>query len=191
MICEVTKSVVGVIIGWLLGLLTPFLAHTLLLRFRGPKLVYMCRHEETDTDIPGVRQLYVNIQVKNVKPRIARQCRGYLLKIEEMQGDKTTKTIFERCMQCIWEFDNGRDHFDIPRGANPCFNVVRYQDGTEGFSPRIRSCGGKELSLGPDADRFKKNGKHRFSGMVTADELEPVPFAFDAEWTGTWPPTVT
>jgi hypothetical protein len=186
---RIIAALAGVAVGWLLSLITPFLSHSLMLRIRGPKLTRECWAEETPTNVIATRQLYANVKVWNLKPRMARQCRGYLLKIEEMQGSRTVKTVFERTMQCIWEFDNQRDYFDIPRGASPSFNVAMIQDGTPGISPRMRLSTGELLTPIPNQHIFNQHGRFRFSGIVTADDLEPVPYEFEIDWQGTWPPS--
>lgn len=184
---SVVGALVSVTIGWFLALSTPFVSHRLMLQCRGPKLECECWPEETPTNITGIRQLYGNVRVSNLKPRFVRQCRGYLLKIEEIQGDRPV-VVFERTMQCIWEFDNRRDYFDIPLGASPSFNVVMIQDEVQGFSPRMRLSSGKLLTPIPYLHVFQQYGKFQFSGIVTADDLEPLRFAFKIEWRGTWPP---
>jgi hypothetical protein len=182
---QMSPSVGGSIIGWMLK----FLDRTLITLVRGPKLVCKCVPVETGTNTQGVRQLYVNIRVQNVKPRMARGCRGYLQKIELMQGDRTIKTVFDNMVQCIWEFDDQRDSFDIPYTARPAINVVSYTDGVSGFSPRMRLSSGQPLNSITYQHVFSQNGRFRFTGMVVADDLAPIPFSFDAEWIGVWPPT--
>jgi len=181
---------VGGFFGWLLALFTPFAIEGVRRRWHGPKLECKVWADETPTNINQIRQLYVSVRVTNVKPRIARQCRGYLLRIEEMRGDRPIRTVIDTTAQCIWEYDEKRDAFDIPCGAKPSFNAVMYQDGVQEFRPQIRTSTGQLLSSIRYEEVCGQYGKFRFSGIVTGDEVSPVPFAFDVEWNGQWPPVI-
>jgi hypothetical protein len=152
-----------VIIGWALK----FFEDAVRLWWQGPKLVLQYEQIETGTNVPGIRQFYANIRVGNSKSRTAIGCRGYLKRIEEMQGDKVVKNVFETTLNCIWEFDGDRDTFDIPQGGRPAFNVVSYTDGQNGFSPCLRLSNGQPLNSLTYQHVFGQNGKFRFTGIVT------------------------
>jgi len=183
-------SLLSVVVGWCLAQLTPLISHPLLILWRGPKLQWCTVGVETPTNIQGTIQFYANVRVSNIKPRTATQCRGYLLKVEEMSGDRTIRTVFNGIAQCIWEFDNHRDTFDIACGASPAFNIVMYEKGSEQFQLRVRKTTGETLDMTMYEHLFQKHGKHKFSGIVTANEQDALPFAFSVDWTGEWPPII-
>jgi hypothetical protein len=183
--------IVAVFVGWIMGLWSPIATLGVTRWILGPELHCDVIGEEVPTNVPAVRQWFVSVRMSNLKPRIARECRGYITKIEELTGGLPTKMICDKTLQCIWEFDDQRDCFDIPQGARPAFNVVMIEDGKAEFSLRIRTSGGKVLNLGPFQHLLARHGALRFSGICTADELAPLPFCFDLKWDGQWPPTLT
>ena len=154
---SVCGTLLGVIVGWILSLVTPFALRSLTISIFGPRLNLLPWNEPTPTNVDGMTQWYVNVEVHNDKRRIARQCRGYLLKIERMSGDLTTQNVFERTLHCIWEFDDGRDSFDIPKDAKPSFNAVMYEANVPGFSLRVRRSDGKLLHMGAYAHLFQED----------------------------------
>ncbi|MEX2187146.1 MAG: hypothetical protein WD875_10145 [Pirellulales bacterium] len=177
--------------AWLFGVVTPFLLQWFKVQTLGPKLQIREYHEETETNMNGTLHFYANVEVTNVKRRIARSCRGFLLKVESLDANNTPRRVLlERTLQCIWEFDAGRDSFDIPNGAKPCFNVIRRSstENTDRFELGVRKSTGEQLNPIPFNHLLAGEMRLRLSGIVTADELLPKPFSIIVAWTGAWPP---
>lgn len=135
--------------------------------------------------------MYVNVKVSSDNAETVTACRGYLLKIEKVAGGRSVQNIFQRKMQCIWEFDEAKDGVDLSDGTPQSFNVVMYQDGQRAFSPRIRSSAGTAITLTPYLHVFDQYGEFEFSGVATAENARPGSFAVRVAWDGNWPPRVT
>lgn len=177
----------GAVLGWTLSFFSPIV----LVWIRGPKLECEPIAEETPTTASGIRHWYASVNVTNVKGRIARECRVFLTRIEELQSNGASIVIFDRTIQCVWEYDAERDSFDIPFGASPSCNFVVVVDGKPGFEPQFRKSDGKKFIAVPYQHLFARNGRYRFTGVVTADEIEAVPFSAQVVVTGTWPPCLS
>lgn len=53
---EMIASLIGAVVGWSLGLATPFFSRCLMVRIRGPRLQLQCVPLETETGKPGTPQ---------------------------------------------------------------------------------------------------------------------------------------
>lgn len=179
------------LIATVVGAFLPLFVRRLEQRVYGPKLGCKANVCEADTGNGATIAAYAKVRVWNSKPRIARKCQAYLRKVEGMQGNKVVSTVCDVSLPFIWEYDNGRESFDIARGHEPAFDVAEFIKGQRLFSVRLRKSNGQLWEAHSFSSSFSVPGRYRFSVVITAEDTDPLLYRFDVECDGaTWPPRV-
>lgn len=133
------------------------------------------RWKEDGTEIA---EIYVRARVRNVgRGRIARKCRPYLVKLEEVHPSGTTQTSYHDSLVLPWPL---RDYAprDIPQGVNQFFDIVgvlRHRQDWR-FTFRERFTGYERLP--------EYRGTYRFTVLVTGDHVKPAGRRIDVTYDG-------
>ena len=77
-------------------------------------------HTPNDTEFV---EIYIRARLRNLGSRVAKQCRPYLVKLEEVHPSGTTPTTYFDSLVLRWP-RNDYEPRDIPRGIDQFFDVV-------------------------------------------------------------------
>jgi hypothetical protein len=200
-------SVPGLVIAivtWLLTILTNVTTHGLRIIFRGPHLLPTFDGKEdcctlTPISVPTepsafgtqavtIPVFFARIRVKNEKPIIAEKCRGYLTGIEELIDGEWKSSEFNESLPLVWAYEPESPSVDIPYGITRHIDVLVVRDDIPGFQPQLRSASGVVFVPLRFKPLFEKYGKFRFSVLISAQEIKPLPCQITLSWDGIWPP---
>jgi hypothetical protein len=125
-------------------------------------------------------EIHIRARVRNLGNSVAKQCRPYLIKLEEVHpSGRTTPTTFFDSLVLRWP---GRDYDprDIPRGTDQFFDVVAVLKNESGwrFTFRERFTSHAELP--------NYRGTYRFTVLVTGDGVKPSGRKIDVTYHGDW-----
>jgi|SRR5271155_5430191 len=126
-------------------------------------------------------EIYIRARVQNRWGHVAKQCRAYLVKLEEVHSPSTKATEYHDSLVLRWPAPGGGDYLprDIPRGVNQFFDVV----GVFKHSPSEWRFGFKERFSEHDELR-KRRGRYRFTVLVTGDGVKPAGRKIDVIYEG-------
>ena len=122
-------------VGFVAGSITPLLVEWAKRALFKPKLEV--RHDNDDSYTPIsertgstselIQVKYLRVRVKNVGNMIAKGCRAYLVRIEEIVGSESRPTFFRDTLRLRWAYEEGgslHDGVDIPPGIFVYFDVI-------------------------------------------------------------------
>jgi hypothetical protein len=193
----------GILVGWLLGMLTPVCSERIKLWLFGPKLQLDFTNTEDcvtltpeefqvapNVSAPEKRDVFfARIKVTNLKPRIATQCQAWLVDVEAGDGQGGFKpTIFKDSIPLIWSYNAEAETVNIAQGVNMYLDLVRIQDNSTGFDPQMRSHSGVVLRPLRYLPLFSKNGTLRFTVLVSAQDIKPRQIQVVVSRGDQWPP---
>jgi hypothetical protein len=108
----IAAALIGAVVGAVLAFIGTVALEPVARRFLGPRL----KLEGGNTDDllvtlnPSTPRnfvvKYLRLKVKNVKLRIARDCRGYLVDVEEEQGKQFVKTDYKDVVRLLWAYES-------------------------------------------------------------------------------------
>jgi hypothetical protein len=126
-----------------------------------------------------ITEVYIRARVRNIGSRVAKRCRPYLVKLEEVHPSGATPTTFFDSLVLRWP-GTDFDPRDIPRGINQFFDVVGVLKNQSGwrFSYRERFSNQAELP--------NYRGTYRFTIQVTGDGVAPAGRKIDVTYNGDW-----
>jgi len=185
-------DIAKILIGFALGLLIPFTIRSLTRYFLGPKLTVKFDADEVPAGegMTSAPAYFGRVRLENATPTVARECRGYLVKIQEVGGAGPYRTLLDETFQLIWSYDDKRDSLDLPRGPTPTIDVVTYHQGASTFGACFRSSEGGILQPTKFDGLFPSVGIYRFTVLVTGNDVDPVTRVFEVNYDGhNWPPT--
>jgi hypothetical protein len=125
--------------------------------------------------------IYVRVRVRNMGRRVAKCCRVFLSKLEEVHpSGQTTRTAFHDSRQLPWAgFRFGVA--ELPRGLDFYADIVRFSKQLPGWNISI------EGGLFSSEDALKiYSGTYRFHLTVTADNADPATCAVDVTYAQDW-----
>lgn len=179
----------AVVLGWLLGLITPSLHRRIKIWLLGPKLKYSV-DENSLQPIPNGLDFYLRVGITNVKPLIAKQCRAFLVKVEEWDDKNYKPTNYRDCLPLIWSYDTALVTVDIPRGVTRHFDIVRIGRDLKEFNLCLWS-GTKDRLAPTQYEHFcKRRGQFRLTVCVGADEINSLEVKTEFLWGDEWPPKI-
>ena len=123
-----------------------------------------------------VTEIYLRARVRNVGSRVAKQCRPYLVKLEEVLPSGTTPTKLFESRVLGWP-RNDYEPRDIPKGINLFFDVVGVLKDRSGWRFKFRE---------PSPLLSGYSGTYRFTVLVTGDGVAPAGRKFDVTYHGDW-----
>lgn len=141
-------------------------------------------HTSTTLAAKGPGAVYIRIRVKNTRKRMARECRGYLINLEE----KTEKGSFEKTEYCDsvmlhWSCQREETKYlpiHIPSGVNQFLDVIALEENWNYFMPQLH------VFLNRYHELVRRTGVFRFTIQVVADNVKPKTIKLIFEWNGQW-----
>jgi hypothetical protein len=128
-----------------------------------------------------VTQIYIRARVRNVGAVVAKQCRPYLVKLEEVQPSGTTSAeLFDSCVLHWPGYPHDFAPRDIPKGINQFFDIV----GVFKNRPGWRFAFGENFSSHRELAHYR--GTYRFKVLVTGDGVKPAGRKIDVTYNGEW-----
>jgi hypothetical protein len=128
-------------------------------------------------------EIYVRARVRNLRSRVAKQCRPYLVKIEEVHtSGQITPTKYFDNLPLLWPGPK-RDYNprDLPTGVHQFFDVVGVLKNARGWRFKFGD------NFGHDYDELPNyTGTYRFTVMVTGDGVAPGGRKIDVTYHGDW-----
>lgn len=131
----------------------------------------------TRADGTEEEEFYIRARVRNTRNRVAKQCRPYVVKLEEVHPSGTTTPSFFDSVILPWPL---WDHCprDIPKGVNQFFDVVRIRKNEPGWIFMWREQFTNLVLLS------KYQGTYRFTVLVTGDGVIPDGCKIDVYYDG-------
>ena len=131
-----------------------------------------------------ITQKFVRARLRNKGRRVARNCRVFLVGIEEVHPSGTAPTKFQDAMPLAWP-ESPREYapHDIPKGVNAYVDVVGVTTNQTRWRFHV-----KEL-LGDKQSRellTTHKGTYRLKLVATADYAKPKEFAINVHYDGEW-----
>ena len=128
---EVTTLWIPIVVALVSGLFSGLLGQRVEEWWYRPRLVVEFLSNEGGFRTEGtwregdkeITQIYIRARVRNEGSHIAKRCRPYLVKLEEIHPSGTTPTRLFDSLVLRWP-GNEFDARDIPRGINQFFDVV-------------------------------------------------------------------
>jgi hypothetical protein len=180
----VLSAVISAVFGLFSGLLGRLVEEW---RYR-PRLVVEFIPEEggfrtegtwKNEDGTQITEIYIRARVRNVGRRIAKKCRPYMIRLEEVHTSGTTQTPF--CDSAVLRWPRADyEPRDIPNGINCFFDVVGVLKNRPGWRFKFSE---KEM-VSDYAALPKYEGTYRFTVLVTGDGVEPEGRKIDVTYNG-------
>lgn len=179
-------------ITFLSGALTAIFAEPIRQRMFRPKLVLSFDEEcvshtflSTKTlAVAGPKTVYIRVRVNNTRSRMARECCGYLIGLEE-RNEKGEFVKTEYCDSIMLHWSCQRDEtkylpIHIPKGVNQFLDVIALEENKKYFMPQIHVIPNRYRSL------FHRTGVFRFTIQVAAENVAPTTIRLGLAWAGDW-----
>jgi hypothetical protein len=127
-----------------------------------------------------ISAVYVRVRIENVGRRVAKGCRVFLTRLEEVLPSETKSTNLHDALVLGWP--GGKDYSprDIPRDVEFYADVVCVAKRTPNWMFRVQQMYAKNLDLP------KYRGTYRFHILATADEADPAQCKVDVTYDGDW-----
>jgi len=181
-------AIFGAAVGLMSGLFSGLAGRRFEEWLYGPRLVVEFLPEEGgrtegkwERDGTEVVEIYIRARVRNTRRRVAKQCRPYIVKLEEVQSSSTITTSFFDSLVLRWPGPYSQLSYvprDIPNGVHQFFDIVgvfKHRPGWR-FKWQERS---SNLAL---LDSYA--GTYRFTVLVTGDGVKPSGRKIDVYYDG-------
>lgn len=135
------------------------------------------------TDGSGAR--YVRIRVVNVRRRVAKSCKGFLIKIEKLSASgQFHDTHYVDSIQLAWSCqgrDDARKPLDLVHGISQYLDVVATSEVSDSFALQI-----SPLPLRYESLWSTVPSTYRYTVQVSGDGVDPVQIKIVFSWKGNW-----
>lgn len=177
------------LISFVLGFIIAVFAEPVRQRFFRPELeLIFSGREDTITKtltVAGSQAVYVRVQVRNKKPKLARACRAYLVNVEAKGASgEFESTAYVDSIQLAWSCQtsgNERVAIDIPNGVSQYMDVVATSSITNTFALQIAPFPVRyNVLLSPSPQTY------RYTLQVASDGAEPKILKLVFVWKGKW-----
>lgn len=134
-------------------------------------------------DPPTHRAQYIRVKASNLKARIAKSCRAYLIGFDH-QGltGSWEPTGYSECLQLAWSALPcvSHDALDLLQHVPIFVDVVSTRQTATSFAPA--------LAFTPYRYQhwFSTPGTYRFTILVTGDNIKPARLSISFKWAGVW-----
>ncbi len=124
-------------------------------------------------------EIYIRARVRNLGTIVAKKCRPYLVKLEEVQPSGTTSTDLFDSVVLRWP-GHPQDFAprDIPHGVNQFFDIVGVLKNKPGWRFKFRENFSSHHRLS------KYEGTYRFTVLISGDGFKPVGRKIDVTYSG-------
>lgn len=184
-----SASILLSLASFVVGVLTAIFAEPIRQRIYRPKLELTfennnCFVTETDEGNPPTHHArYIRVKATNVKARIAKDCRAYLIAIDR-RGPTGSWDTTEFCesLQLDWSARPGASQsaFDLSQDVPFFIDVVSTREKAISFQPALAFTPYRFQHL------FSPPGIYRFTILVTGDNIKPARLSISFKWTGVW-----
>jgi hypothetical protein len=125
---------------------------------------------------------YCRVAAVNVRARIAKLCRAYLINIEQLRYGQWQPTTYCESLPLGWVGYRDRkfDAVDIPRGVQFYIDVLSTHADRKTFQLEI------ELTLNRYREFLSAPGRYRFTILIVGDHAKSDELSLEFEWTGQW-----
>ena len=185
----------GYVSGVLSGALAPLIAECAKRRFLGPRLEVMYKEEERYmpiTEVPGrlpgrlYPAKYLRVRVENTGRRVAKGCKAYLVKLEEIVNSEPQPTFYQDTFRLRWAYeqqDELHEGIDIPPGIFIFFDVLscKHQEDKDMTIIQV-----SKFSIKKFRNKIKFNKSYRFTILVASEETEPEQISLTVKMGETW-----
>ena len=129
---------------------------------------------------------YYNVRVTNRGKKTAKNARGFLIRIEYIDGGTVHATDYCDNLPLAWSYRTDEDAqkgIDLPSSTPQFLNVLSTRNAAiaSGFRPAT-----VPPTLRPSLYRFEDPGVFRFTIMVVAEDAEPRWIGLRVKWDGDW-----
>jgi hypothetical protein len=135
------------------------------------------------TDGSGAR--YVRVKVVNVKRRIAKSCKGFLIKVEKLNASgQFQDTNYVDSIQLAWSCqggDDAREPLELVHGISQYLDVVATSESSNSFRLQIYP-----LPLRYEPLWSTAPNTYRYTVQVSGDGPDPVQIKIVFSWKGNW-----
>ncbi len=126
-------------------------------------------------------EIYIRARVRNLGAIVAKQCRPYLVKLEEVQPSGTTSTELFDSVVLRWPgYPHDFAARDIPKGVNQFFDIVGVLKNEPGWRFAFRERFSSHRGL------LTYKGTYRFTVLVSGDGFKPMGRKIDVTYSGDW-----
>jgi hypothetical protein len=155
--------VVGVIVGWILGMCSRYFDD----RLFGAKLTIDCGTAPGNR-IESPDSLYIKFCVRNTKRRVAKNCRAYIVALHEFSNGRTIgQSVMSDSFQIPWAGYDFEPR-DIPPNISQYVDLVRFSKNNLGWDFQTKP--GLYASLSSITGR---RGTYQFTVVVTGESTVP------------------
>lgn len=175
------------LIGWIVGFITAIFAEPIRNFLFKPKLeLSFGTNQDFITDTPvqisggNYQAKYVRVKVVNVKRRLAKGCRAFLVNFEmKDKNGNFQRTDYCDSLQLAWSCQNpGNDAIDLPFEVNQFIDIFRATAKSNSFEPCLVPIPFRYSKL------FQQNGVYRFTIQVAGEGLDSQKIVLILDWRG-------
>jgi hypothetical protein len=179
--------------GIVSGAAIPLVVERLRRWFYGPRLEVVHAEDESfmpTTEVPGrspgrFPAKYLRVRVKNTGGMVAKGCRAYLVKIEEIIHGKPSPTFYRDTLRLRWAYEEqGELHegVDIPPGIFMYFDVfsIKLQEGQNVTMLQVAKLRDRFVN------KLELNKIYRFTILVAAEATGPVQISLKVKLGSSW-----
>ncbi len=134
--------------------------------------------------VKGPKAIYIRVRVRNTRSRMARECRGYLVNVEERDGEgRFIKTEYCDSIMLHWSCQREETKYlplHIPKGVNQFLDIISLEENKNVFVPQIHVFPNRYNEL------IRRTGVFRFTIQVVADNVKPKTIKLTFAWEGDW-----
>jgi hypothetical protein len=135
------------------------------------------------TDGSGAR--YVRVKVVNAKRRVAKSCKGFLIKVEKRSySGQFEDTNYVDSIQLAWSCqggDDARKPLDLVHGISQYLDVVATSETSNSFALQM-----SPLPLRYEPLWSSEQNTYRYTVQVSGDGVDPVQIRIVFSWKGDW-----
>lgn len=134
-------------------------------------------------DPPTHRARYIRVKATNLKARIAKSCRAYLIGFDcRGPAGSWNATEYSDSLQLDWSARPGasQDAMDLSQHVPFFVDVVSTRQTATSFKPALAFTPYRAQHL------FSTPGTYRFTILVTGENIKPARLSISFKWTGVW-----
>jgi hypothetical protein len=190
---DLVKIAFGFVFGLASGAMIPLAVEWLKRRLFGPRLEVIIKEGESFTPVsqePGMTpgpfpSRYMRACVKNIGQTTAKNCRAYLIRVDEIAYGELKPTKYRDTLRLRWAYE---DEEELHGGVDILPGVFLYFD-----IMSTKSENGRDLTMlqvakvrGRFVDLLKFKTHYRFTILVAADATEPKQIIATVAMGDTW-----
>lgn len=179
--------------GLVSGAAIPLVVEWLKQRLYGPRLEVM--HGEGESFVPRSEEpgktpgphpsRYLRVRVKNTGRMIAKNCRAYLVNIEELVHGNPSRTFYRDTLRLRWAYEEQEElheGVDIPPGVFIYFDIMSTKC-EDNMSKTLLQVAKLRHHF---VNKLEFNKVYRFTVLVAADATDPVQICLTVVMGKTW-----